>query len=72
MGPPDSPVLQESFLLKAKVGTTEIGNAFAISVAEKSHPIILTAMHRFGPAGGLAKVPSADTVAASIPELSFR
>ncbi len=26
-------------------------------------------MHRFGPAGGLAKVPSADTVAASIPEM---
>ena len=70
-GPPSEPVIEDRLLIRAKVGDTTIGNAFAAAITGHPHPVVLTAMHRFGPAGGLMRVPGATTIAASSSDLTL-
>ncbi|MFT5108113.1 MAG: hypothetical protein ACI8XO_000161 [Verrucomicrobiales bacterium] len=56
VGPPSTPTLPAAFLLKASVGEIEIGNDFAVFISELDDPVVLTAMHRFDPAGGLSQI----------------
>lgn len=44
-------ILRPSF--ETSQGTLEAGTAFAVKVEEEENPIIITAMHLFGPDGGL-------------------
>lgn len=65
VGPPGEPSLAANFVLRPSIAAVEIGNAFAIRLAEDPTPIVLTALHRFGPGGGLAQVASPETLAAA-------
>ena len=72
VGPPGAPEIPGGFLLRPRVGETEIGNGFAARIGDRQSPVFLTALHRFGPAGGLALVPDKNALAEAGANLGLR
>jgi len=68
-------VVADRFVLRTTVTssgrTTPIGNAFAARPLPDAPPVILTALHRLGPAGGLAQIITPETLGSKIESVTF-